>query len=272
MTDAGDPLGAREVRGAVLHVRHMAAGRPGAPLLILVHSLGCDARIWDDVAARLRGQADLILYDLRGHGLSESGTPPYAMADHAADLLSLIEAEERPAHVCGLSIGGMVAMRAALDQPDRIAGLILCDTAARIGSAARYAARADAIRAGGMAAIADEQMERWFTPRFRAARPEVVRLMRLMLLRQPVDGYLGSVAALRDTDLEGEVGSIAVPTLCLVGAEDASTPPAAVRALTTAIPGAAHAEIPGAGHLPCLEAPERMAGEISRFLAGAGRA
>ena len=252
--------------GAVLHVRRIP-GPETAPRLVLVNSLGCDLRIWTDVAARLVGTARVTLYDLRGHGLSEAGAPPYDLADHAADLVALLEAEG-PAHLCGLSIGGLIAMRVALDRPDRVAGLILADTAARIGTAARYAEREVAIRAGGLAAFADAQMERWFSPDFRAARPDAVRIMRAMLVRQPTEGYLGSVAALRDADLTDEAGGIGVPTLCLAGSEDASTPPEAVRALAAAIPGARYAEVAGAGHLPCIEAPQAMADLIAAHLRG----
>lgn len=257
-----------DVNGAALHVHRVAASVADAPTLVLVNSLGCDLRIWSGVTAQLVGRAEIVCYDKRGHGLSEIGATPYAMRDHADDLVAIIEATGARAHVCGLSIGGMIAMLAALERPELIAGLILCDTAARIGSAERYAEREATIRAGGMEGFAEAQMERWFSPRFREAHSGAVRAMRAMLVRQPVEGYLGSVAALRDTDLRDRVGALRVPTLCLVGAEDASTPPAMVRALADAIPDARYAEIENAGHLPPVEAPGAVARAILSSLAG----
>ena len=102
------------------------------------------------------------------------------------------------------------------------------------------------------------------------ANPGTIALMRTMLVRQSVDGYLGSVAAVRDADLTGRVRAIAVPTLCLTGAEDASTPPAELRRLAAVIPEASYAEIPQAGHLPCLENPVVMTAQIATFLHGLG--
>ncbi|MEL6800511.1 MAG: 3-oxoadipate enol-lactonase [Pseudomonadota bacterium] len=254
---------AQSVNGCTLHTVRVRSDRANTPRLIFVNSLGCDLRIWSGVAQALNGAADMLLYDKRGHGLSDTGSPPYTMRDHAADLIALIESGTGPAHICGLSIGGMIAMVAALERPDLIRSLILCATAARIGTAARYAARETAIHAGGMDAFADQQMDRWFSAVFRRARPEAVEVMRAMLVRQPVEGYLGSVAALRDTDLSAEVGAISVPTFCIVGREDASTPPETLRALADAIPGARYTEIAGAGHLPPIEAPDALAAEIA---------
>lgn len=248
----------------VLHRKNVPA--PGKPRLIFINSLGCDLRIWAAVTKELSGHFDITVYDKRGHGLSDIGTPPYTLEDHAGDLLALIAEGGAPAFVCGLSIGGMIAIAAALERPDLVSGLVLCDTAARIGSAARYSARAADIRSGGMEAFADTQMTHWFSARFRQARPDVVGVMRNMLVRQPVTGYLGSVATLKDADLSDRIGAIATPTLCLVGSEDASTPPAAVAALAAGIPNAQFAVIDGAGHLPCIEAPGEFSRLVSRFI------
>ncbi|WP_226781418.1 3-oxoadipate enol-lactonase [Oceaniglobus trochenteri] len=244
----------------------VAAGPGRAPTLVFINSLGCDLRIWNRVVPALRPHLNVIRYDKRGHGLSGSGTGECRIATHAADLVALIaEFAEGPVFLCGLSIGGLVAMETALGQPELVRGLILCDTAARIGTSARYQDRTNRIRKGGIGAIADEQMERWFSPAFRENHPGEVEIMRNMLVRQSDEGYLGSVAALREADLTQRIGQISAPTLCLVGEHDASTPPAVVRALADGIPGARFAAIPAAGHLPCIEAPEALADHILGF-------
>jgi 3-oxoadipate enol-lactonase len=254
----------REIDGAVLNLVERP-GPPGAPLLLLIHSLGCDLRIWDAVAASLSAVARVAAYDLRGHGLS-SVTPGADLSRHAADALALIQAlGARRAILCGISIGGQIAMEAALAAPGRVRGLVLMDTAARIGNAGRYAERARRIRQSGIAAIAPGQVERWFAPEFRARAPGIVAAMQAMLERQPVEGYLAGVAAVGATDLGARPAAIACPTLCLAGEHDVSTAPDAVAALATLV-GAEMRVIEGAGHLPPVEAPDATADAVARFV------
>lgn len=264
---------AETVDGAVLHCLG-PVGRGDGPTVVLVNSLGCDLRIWDGVAAHLAEEARVLRYDKRGHGLSTLGADGASIERHAADLAALIERRSGgPALVAGLSIGGLIAMALGLSRPDLAVGFALCDTGPKIGAPDRYAERLRRIAAGGMGAIVEEQMTRWFSRGFRQRRPEVVALMGAMLARQPVDGYAASVEALRDADLGWAVGAIRAPVLCLTGAADASTPPAALRALADSLPDARYVEIEGAGHLPCVEAPEATAAaliEFHRQLAAAG--
>lgn len=252
----------RLVDGAALNLVERP-GPPGTPLVLMIHSLGCDHRVWDAVAARL--PARTVCYDIRGHGLSP--VTPATLERHAADALALLDAlgVDR-AVLCGLSIGGQIAMEAALADPHRIAGLVLADTAARIGTPERYEARAARVREGGIAAIADEQIERWFAPGFAEREPGLVAALRTMLERQPVAGYLAAVEVVACADLGRRPAAIACSTLCLVGSEDRSTPPEQVAALAALIPDAELAEIEGAGHLPPVEAPEETAAHIARLL------
>ena len=209
----------------------------------------------------------MLRYDPRGHGLSGIGEAPGSIEAHAADLAALLDARDGRWTLRGLSIGGQIALATALARPDLVAGLVLCDTAAQIGSPGRYADRIARIRAGGIAAIAEEQMARWFAPGFAERHPGTVAAMRAMLTRQPLEVYLRGVEAVRDADLSDRLGAIRAPTLCLVGSEDRSTPPEQVRALARAIPGATCAEIEGAGHLPPVERPEATARAVAAILA-----
>ena len=249
-----------------LHMEYVE-GPPAAPLLVFVNALGCDLRIWDDVVAALNGVAPIVRYDKRGHGLSDTGTPPFTMDDHAADLGVLIdEFDPRRAVICGLSIGGLVAQALCLARPDRVDGLILCDTGARIGTADQYDDRIADVMSNGMAPFAGRQMMRWFSEGFRASHPEAVAGARNMLSRQPPDGYIGSCAAIRDADYGDRLGEIRKPVLCLAGEHDRSTPPEQMRVLAESLPDARFLEIAGAGHLPCIEAPGIVAGMIDGFL------
>ena len=122
------------------------------------------------------------------------------------------------------------------------------------------------VRSNGLGAIAESVMQRWFGSSFRTKHATAVRGWSNLLARAPVDGYLGSCAALRDADLTNLVGRIAVPVLCLCGSEDASTPPAAVRSLATRIAGAEYVEISEAGHLTPVERPREFAEALIGFM------
>ncbi len=241
--------------------------RPGAPVLVFSNSLGTDFRAWDRLAARLADRFRILRYDKRGHGLSQATPAPYRIDDHVADLVGLLDHLSLDRIVlCGLSVGGLVAQGLAARQPHRLQALILSDTAARIGTTERWAARIAQVEAGGIEAAADSIMELWFSAAFRSSRPEESAGWRNMLVRTPVAGYLGTCAAIRDADFSADSARIGAPTLCLVGSEDGATPPELVRGTADLIRGAQFAVIDGAGHLPCIERPEVMAGLITSFL------
>ncbi|MEQ9608942.1 MAG: 3-oxoadipate enol-lactonase [Kiloniellaceae bacterium] len=254
----------RALNGVVLHVQDI--GPAHRPALVFSNSLGTDFRIWDDVVARLAETFRIVLYDKRGHGLSELGDPPYSLDDHVGDLAALLDdLAIADAVICGLSVGGLIAQGLYMARPDLVAGLVLADTAHKIGTAEMWAQRMAAIEDGGIASIADAILERWFTEAFRESDPIALTGWHAMLTRTPKAGYLGTCAALRDSDLTEQTREIAVPALCLVGAEDGATPPALVKQLADLIPGARYEVIAGAGHLPCIEQPEIMADLILNF-------
>ena len=269
------------VKDVVLHYRIDGPGP--APTLVFANSLGTDFRIWDGLLDHLGRRFRAIRYDKRGHGLSDNGpdsgsdsgpdsgpdgaAAPCSIADHVGDLAGLLEhlGVER-AVVVGLSIGGMIAQGLAAARPDLVRALVLCDTGHRIGSPGLWEERMAAIRSGGIEALAEPILERWFSARYRAERPDELAGWRNMLVRTPRAGYLGSCAAIRDADLGDAARGLAVPTLCLCGSEDAATPPGVVRALAERIPGARFALIEGAAHLPCIEAPETLARLMLSFV------
>jgi len=235
--------------------------------LVFVNSLGTDHRIWEPVAAALTPGWNVLTYDKRGHGLSDTGSAPYAMDDHVDDLAGLLaHLDISRAAVCGLSVGGMVALGLAARHPDRVSALILCDTGARIGDVELWNARIEAIRTRGMAAVADAVLERWFTEPFRVPDNPVFAGYRNMLMRTDPQGYAGTIAAIRDTDLTDLAGTLTVPTLCVVGEHDLVTTPAAMGELAALIGGARLEIIADAAHQPQIEQPRALARLISSFL------
>lgn len=255
--------------GVVLHYR--LHGPEGAPAVAFVNSLGTDARIWDEVIDTLATRYRVLSYDKRGHGMSDAPVGDYALADHIADLANLFDHVGMPtATVAGVSVGGLIAQGFALRHPDRLTALVLCDTAPKVGDAQMWNGRIAAIRANGMGAIADAVVERWFSAGFRSERPVDLAGWRNLFLRTNVDGYCGTCATLRDSDLTAEIGSIDKPTLVLVGDEDGSTPVPLVRACAEAIAGARFEIIPQAGHIPSIEQPAAVAALMTEFFEEAG--
>lgn len=253
------PMTFVSLNGATLHYRFRAgSGRP----VVFLNSLGTDFRIWDAVIAALPAQTPVLCIDKRGHGLSDGTeiTMHHLVGDVAAlmDDLGLASAL-----ICGVSVGGLIAQGVTTTRPDLVSGLVLCCTAAKIGDAAMWNIRIDAVRTGGLAALATAILERWFSARFIAERQVELSGYRNMLSRTPVDGYAGTCAALRDTDFTAATRTIRVPTHCIAGSEDLSTPPDLVRGLCALIPGATFQLIAGCGHLPCIEAPHLVAEAIN---------
>ncbi|MDQ6436246.1 3-oxoadipate enol-lactonase [Mesorhizobium sp. LHD-90] len=252
--------------GIVLHTR--IQGRTDGPVLVFGNSLGSDFRIWEDVVRLLDDRYRILLYDKRGHGLSDTPPPPCAIDDHVNDLLALLDhfAIESAA-IVGLSVGGMIAQRLAARAPERVKALVLCCTGAKIGTPESWADRIAAIDAGGIDAIAETVLERWFTPSFHRNRATELAGWRNMLLRTPRAGYVATCAAIRDADLRPGAASITAPTLCVAGDHDGATPPELVRATADLIPGARFALIEGAGHIPCVEKPDVLAELVGEHLA-----
>jgi 3-oxoadipate enol-lactonase len=258
------------VNDIVVHTQTIEAA--GArPALVFVNSLGTDLRIWQATLAHLAGGATALTYDLRGHGLTDVGRTPYTIATLANDLAALMDhAGVRSAIVCGISLGGLVAQQLHAARPDLVEALVLCNTAAKIGEASLWNARIAAIEAGGMAAVADSVLARWFAPDYKSKRPTEFAGYRNMLIRQPVDGYIAACAALATADLTAYAEKIDVPTLCITGDMDSSIPPQLMADLARSIPGARLDTIGNCGHLPCIEQPERLAGLLRAFVAHVG--
>jgi 3-oxoadipate enol-lactonase len=262
---------AMQTAGCVLHVQE--EGDPHGTSLVFVNSLGTDLRLWDSVIPRLRDVFRTVRYDKRGHGLSAAPPAPYRLEDHVSDLTGLLDGLGiSEAIVCGVSVGGMIAQGLAASRPDLVRGLVLCDTAAKIGEHAMWQERIATIECHGIAALADAVLERWFPPTYRELHKGELALWRNMLVRQPVSGYSGTCAALRDADLTESARAIEVPTLVVGGSADGSTPPELVKSLADLIPGARFAVIDGAGHLPMVDAPEELVRLIQAFFEEAGLA
>ena len=255
------------IGGVTLHHRFIGATGTSRPI-IFINSLGTDFRIWDEVVAKLSGEIPMLVYDKRGHGLSDIGSGVRSIDDHVDDLLGLIDHFDFDKVVLyGLSVGGLIAQRLYTRHPKCVEALILSDTAHKIGTAESWNTRIATVERDGIDVIADGIMKVWFTPGFHAARPADLAGCRNMLTRQALPGYTGTCMAVRDADFTDSARRIAVPTLCVVGDQDGSTPPDLVRSLAGLIPGARFEVIRNCAHIPCIEQPEALVTLIRDFVA-----
>ena len=242
-------------------------GPQDAPPLVFSNSLGTDLRMWEPQLATLAARFRLIRYDSRGHGRSDAPTGPYSLDRLERDLLVLLDTLgiER-AHLCGLSLGGMVAQWVAIHHPKRVQRLVLANTAARIGSEASWAERIQAVQAGGMGAVRDVVVDRFLSAAFRGSHPEVTQWVASMVEATSPQGYIATCTALRDADLRPLMGRIQAPTLILSGARDQSTPSEQSRELHASITGSRLLIFDDAAHLSNVEQPEAFNAAVAQFL------
>lgn len=252
-----------EASGIVHHVQ--LDGPPGAPPLLLIHSLGTSCMVWTAQAEALSGSFRVIRPDLRGHGLTSVTPGPYTIEGLARDMTAILDALGiGRAHVAGLSIGGLVAQCLAAHAPERVASLALCDTAMRIPPPEIWHERAALVRAQGMGAVADAVLARWVTPGFLGA--PAAQGLRAMLLRTDPEGYAGGCEAIAAADLTAATRRLRVPAMVLVGEQDTATPPETARVLHQAIAGSSLVVLPDAAHIPTVEHPAQVTAALRRFL------
>jgi 3-oxoadipate enol-lactonase len=252
---------------ALSYTRH---GRSGAPVLLLAGSLGTTGAMWEPQLAELGEAFELIVFDHRGHGASPVPPGPYAVADLGRDVVALLDRLklERVAYA-GLSIGGMVGQWLAVHAPERIQALVLICTAARVPVPELYLERAAAVRAAGTPeVVADAVVQRWFTPRYAAADPELAARHREMIASTPAEGYAGCCEAIAGMDLREEISAITAPTLVVAGAEDQALPPEHGRAIAQAVPDARFELLDPAAHLATVERADEVTRLIHDHLGG----
>jgi 3-oxoadipate enol-lactonase len=234
---------------------------------LFINSLGTDFRIWDDVVQSLKDYGNILLFDKRGHGLSDVVEDTNGLNNFAGDVIVLLEyLAVKKCIPVGLSVGGMIAQLLANRIPQKIEKLILCDTRHKIGNEQIWNDRIHAVKTKGLPAISDGVMQRWFSSAFRKENDISVSGYKNMLERTPPLGYIKTCEAIRDADLTEIAKQIKIPSLCIVGSEDKSTLPEEVKNLADLIEGSAYKVIDGSGHIPCVDNPEALSKLIIDFI------
>jgi 3-oxoadipate enol-lactonase len=255
-----------EVNGALLH--YQGDGPEAAPVVLFSNSLGTNLHMWDNQVRVLAEKYRVVRYDSRGHGQSQTTPGPYTIESLGKDALGLLDA----LHIgkfffCGLSLGGVVAQWIGVNAPDRVSAVVISNSAAKIGNDEFWNKRIEKLREVGIAPVASAQVLRWFTARYVAAQPQVIEKMKQMFVTTPLDGYIATCEALRDSDLRESIQRIRARTLVMSGAHDVVTPPADGKFIASQIPGAQYAEL-DASHLSNIEDAAAFTSTLMRFLAG----
>lgn len=254
-----------ESGGVRLH--YELSGNPRGAVLVLANSLGSNLHMWDKVLPAFESRYRVLRYDMRGHGESAVSLEPFTIEQLGRDVLQLLdEAEVDRASVCGLSLGGVVALWLGIHAPGRLQRLIFANTAARVGNLEMWEQRIATVRNTGMAPLAAATLERWFTPTYRAHHPEEMEQIREMIAATDPRGYLACCVALRDVDLRPQIGAVEAASLVITGTHDPATPPSDGRALHAALRKSRYLEL-DASHLSAWECAEEFAGAVKKHLA-----
>lgn len=242
-------------------------GPEDAPPVVMLHSLGADASMWAPQVTPLASTHRVVRLDLRGHGDADAPPGPYTLDDLGGDV---VDAADRLGlgtfHLCGLSLGGLVALWVGVHHGDRLRTLTVANSAARVGTADGWRARIDAVRTHGLAGIRDDVLARFFAPGFAERDPVAFAASQRAFVAGDAEGYAACCAALATADLRDRVAGIQTPTLVVGGQHDVATPPDDARALHDAIPGSHLLLLDDAAHLSNLERPDAFTRALREHL------
>jgi 3-oxoadipate enol-lactonase len=236
---------------------------------MLAHGVALDLHVWDDLAKDLAARYRVVRYDSRGHGRSSPGSTPFTLSDLADDAIGPLDALDiSKVHFVGLSMGGMVGVAMAIAHPDRLMSASLCN--ARGKATPEYCmswdGRIAAVRQGGLAAIADATIARWFTPQVRVSSPEIIQHIKAMVLATSPEGYCLSAKALKGLNFADRLPESRVPILYLAGSDDQGAPPEDVLRLHVTTPGSRYVELAGTGHISVRESRAAFSEAIHAFI------
>ena len=239
------------------------------PWVVLLNSLAADLSMWDPQIPALTQRFRVLRYDQRGHGGSAAPAAPYSLANLVDDLFALMAHYRiERAHLVGLSLGGVIAAGAALARPQQVASFAVCDS--RLEMPTEFLSAIDErnrlVRAQGMEAIVEPMLVRWFSPAGIAARLPALDQVRAMIRRTHVEGFVGCGEALKTARVLDRLAEVRLPSLFLVGDQDAAVPAAVMQDQRARVTGSAYVEIERAGHLANLEQPAHFNAALLGFL------
>ena len=253
-------------KSADAQIHYVLEGQADKPPLILSNSLGADLSMWDPQIREFTKSFRVLRSDTRGHGKSSVTPSPYSIEQLAKDVLAVANSQHFGCfHFCGLSMGGQIGMWLAANAPQRLNKVVLCSTAAKIGTTEMWNARIATVFKEGMKDVAAAAIERWFTTAFREKNPSSVEKIHKILVATSPEGYAACCSGLRDFDFREKLTKIRIPSLVISGTHDPATTPADGQFLANHMTGGCYVELNGA-HLCNIEDADRFTHEVCAFL------
>jgi len=252
-------------------VSYTDEGPENAPVIIFIHGFPFSKEMWNRQLDKLGESFRVIAYDVRGHGNSYFGTDDFSIELFAKDLLSLMDVLEiEKTALCGLSMGGYIALKAMENHPHRFNSLILCDTSCKADSPEAKGKRMKAIEGiweSGIEKFADDSIKNFFAPESFITKKDVIAEVREMMIGTTEKSVIKTLLALsKRKETCSTLWKIKVPVLILVGEDDKITPPEAAQFMQNEINGSVMSVIENAGHLSNLENPEQFNEQLIKFL------
>ena len=244
-------------------------GREGRPWIVLANSLGADQTMWDPQIAMLTERYRVLRFDTRGHGNSDTPAGDWSLADLEADTLALMDAHNiGQADYMGLSMGGMTGLGLALRVPQRFGRMVVADARADAPEAwqANWDVRIAKVQAEGLAGIVEATLQMWFTADWLAANPGAADAVRAMVVGNDSVGYCRCCAALKGLDHLRHLGSVTIPVIYVVGAQDKGAAPEVMQAMANATPNSRLEVVDPAGHVSNMNNPAGFNRAIGAFL------
>ena len=254
------------VNDTTLHYRF--DGPEDAPVIVISNSLASNLTMWNHQIDTLLGLGFRVLrYDSRGHGQSGVTAGPYSIEMLTADAVGLLDALDiERASFMGCSKGGMVGQMAGTRHGDRFDKLVLCSTSAYMGGGDVWAARIEAVTNGGMAAVVDASIDRWFTRPGQERLPGDIARVREMILATPPEGFIACAHAIAAMDQRESIRAIDRPTLVVVGENDPGTPPSAAELIHQRIAGSKLVVLADSAHFCNVEQAGTFNAALEEFL------
>jgi len=254
-----------------IQINYVERGMPQGLPIVFIHGFPFNHSMWEPQMLALPNEYRAIAFDVRGHGDSDVADGIYSVEFFVDDLIGLLDhLVLNQVVVCGLSMGGYIALRAIERHPERFKGLILCDTRSEADSneaKVKRSASIKAVKTNGVKAFADTFVKAVFAPQTFQLNPAAIAAARAMIEANSPLGICGTLLALAArTDTTASLSAIRVPTLILVGEHDTLTPVSASQAMQEHIPGSELIVIPNAGHMSNMENPEAFNSALLRFL------
>lgn len=248
--------------GFNVSIERKRGSEPASATIVFVNSLATSGHMWDGVVARLPKEFDVVRFDQRDRG-GPRGHSPFSLDDLVSDLFDVLDAEDvEKAHIAGVSLGGLVALRAAALMPQRTQSAVAMCCAARFSKDV-WVQRGHQVRAEGIAPLVPQVINRWFTPEFQQRQPDVVDRHREMLASTDPVGYAFASDLLADADVRDDLPGIKVPVLVISGEADSANPIDDQNLIVRGIPSARHEILKNTAHLAPVAEPELVASLVS---------